>query len=52
MEEEEEVSTTMMRLATEPLMSPPRSYMEGVTPNGYMEEEMSYEDMSLWSYRY
>ncbi|KAJ0248067.1 Dehydration-responsive element-binding protein 1F [Hirschfeldia incana] len=51
-EEEEQVSTTMMRLATEPLMSPPRSYMEGVTPSGYMEEEMSYEDMSLWSYRY
>ncbi|KAJ4915581.1 Dehydration-responsive element-binding protein 1F [Raphanus sativus] len=49
---EEEVSTTMMRLATEPLMSPPRSYMEGMTSNTYMEEEMSYQDMSLWSYNY
>ncbi|CAG7868706.1 hypothetical protein IGI04_021902 [Brassica rapa subsp. trilocularis] len=52
-QEEEEVSTTMMRLATEPLMSPPRSYMEGMTSNAYMEEEMSsYQDMSLWSYNY
>ncbi|KAJ4915593.1 Dehydration-responsive element-binding protein 1F [Raphanus sativus] len=49
---EEEVSTTMMRLATEPLMSPPRSYMEGMTSSSYMEEEMSYQDMSLWSYNY
>ncbi|KAF3610747.1 hypothetical protein DY000_02045121 [Brassica cretica] len=51
-QEEEEVSTTMMRLATEPLMSPPRSYMEGMTSNTYMEDEMSYQDMSLWSYNY
>uniref|UniRef100_A0A1J3JWG1 Dehydration-responsive element-binding protein 1F n=1 Tax=Noccaea caerulescens TaxID=107243 RepID=A0A1J3JWG1_NOCCA len=53
-EEDEEVSTTMMRLATEPLMSPPRSCMDmsHVTDNVYMEEEMSYEDMSLWSYSY
>ncbi|XP_010494384.1 PREDICTED: dehydration-responsive element-binding protein 1F [Camelina sativa] len=48
----EEVSTTMMRLAEEPLMSPPRSYMEDMTPNVYMEEETCYEDMSLWSYNY
>ncbi|KAL1214747.1 Dehydration-responsive element-binding protein 1F [Cardamine amara subsp. amara] len=50
--DEEEVSTTMMRLAEEPLMSPPRSYMDHMTPNVYMEEEMCYEDMPLWSYRY
>ncbi|ESQ35570.1 hypothetical protein EUTSA_v10009978mg [Eutrema salsugineum] len=50
-EEEEEVSTTMMRLATEPLMSPPRSYMD-MTDNVYVQEETSYEDMSLWSYSY
>ncbi|KAG7591434.1 DNA-binding domain superfamily [Arabidopsis thaliana x Arabidopsis arenosa] len=49
----EEVSTTMMRLAEEPLMSPPRSYTEDMTPsNVYTEEEMCYEDISLWSYSY
>ncbi|CAH8382354.1 unnamed protein product [Eruca vesicaria subsp. sativa] len=55
-EEEEEVSTTMMRLASEPLMSPPRSHMEGEgmtsSNNVYMGEEMCYEDTSLWSYSY
>ncbi|KFK43527.1 hypothetical protein AALP_AA1G137500 [Arabis alpina] len=55
-EEEEEVSTMMMRLATEPLMSPPRSYMDMnhhmTDGNVYMEEEMSYADTSLWSYNY
>lgn len=54
-EEEEEVSTMMMRLAEEPLMSPPRSYMDMnhmTDGNVYMEEEMCYQDMSLWSYRY
>ncbi|KAF3495331.1 hypothetical protein DY000_02057805 [Brassica cretica] len=50
--EEEEVSTTMRRLASEPLMSPPRSYMEGMTSNAYMGEEMCCEDTSLWSYSY
>ncbi|CAN6980831.1 unnamed protein product [Brassica rapa subsp. trilocularis] len=52
--EEEEVSTTMRRLASEPLMSPPLSYMggEGMTSNAYMGEEMCYEDTSLWSYSY
>ncbi|CAN8305470.1 unnamed protein product [Cochlearia groenlandica] len=54
-DDEEEVSTEMMmmRLAEEPLMSPPRSYMDEMNSNVYMEEELYYEeDMSLWSYKY
>ncbi|CAN8245314.1 unnamed protein product [Cochlearia groenlandica] len=45
----EEVAGMMMRLAEEPLMSPPRSYMD-MNTSVYVEEEMYYEELSLWNY--
>ncbi|VVA93656.1 unnamed protein product [Arabis nemorensis] len=45
----EEIAGVMMRLAEEPLMSPPRSYIE-MSASVYMEDEICYEELSLWSY--
>ncbi|XP_010473531.1 PREDICTED: dehydration-responsive element-binding protein 1E [Camelina sativa] len=47
--EGEGVAGMMMRLAEEPLMSPPRSYID-MNTSVYAEEEMCYEELSLWSY--
>ncbi|EOA34385.1 hypothetical protein CARUB_v10021910mg [Capsella rubella] len=47
----EGVAGMMMRLAEEPLMSPPRSYTDNdMNTSVYAEEEMYYEELSLWSY--
>ncbi|CAA7059003.1 unnamed protein product [Microthlaspi erraticum] len=43
------IAGMMMRLAEEPLMSPPRSYSD-MNTSLYVEEEMCYEELSLWSY--
>ncbi|CAH2048097.1 unnamed protein product [Thlaspi arvense] len=45
----EGIAGMMMRLAEEPLMSPPRSYID-MNTSVYVEEEMCYEELSLWSY--
>lgn len=45
----EEVAGMMMRLTEEPLISPPRSYID-MSTSVYMEEEMRYEELSLWNY--
>nr|AHL44967.1 CBF5 [Brassica rapa subsp. chinensis] len=48
-EEGEGVAGMMMRHAEEPLMSPPRAYVD-MNTSVYVEEEMGYEELSLWSY--
>ncbi|KAG2262322.1 hypothetical protein Bca4012_013039 [Brassica carinata] len=49
LEEGEGVAGMMMRLAEEPLMSPPRSYID-MNTSDYVEGEMDYEELSLWSF--
>ncbi|KAL1189979.1 Dehydration-responsive element-binding protein 1E [Cardamine amara subsp. amara] len=46
---DEGVAGMMMRLAEEPLMSPPRSCID-MNTSVYEEEEMCYEELRLWSY--
>ncbi|KAJ0265543.1 Dehydration-responsive element-binding protein 1E [Hirschfeldia incana] len=49
-EEGEGIAGIMMRLAEEPLMSPPRAYIDMMNTSVYVEEEMVYEELSLWSF--
>ncbi|XP_010546028.1 PREDICTED: dehydration-responsive element-binding protein 1E-like [Tarenaya hassleriana] len=49
---EEEEMTMMSRIAEEPLMSPPRPmyYYGDVGSCVYVDDDSSYDDVSLWSY--